>query len=131
LSTALVGLTVPGCLARADSASNRGTPSPTERTDTDVSHPDLSVRLTHVANAANPGAYATERGYRVRDGAIQVVVEVRPDGALPDTYIESVEYRHESLYEVLVRFEDLVPLASHEAVTSVRLPVQPATNDND
>jgi hypothetical protein len=131
LSAVLAGLAAPGCLSRADSASNRGTPSPTDRTDTDVSHPDLSPGLEHVVGAEDPERYATENGYRVREGAILVVAEVKSGHSPPDRFVQSVEYQYQTQHHVFVRFEDLRPLASDDAVTSVRLPAQPATHAND
>lgn len=131
LSTILAGSTVAGCLSRSESAPNRGAPSPTERTDTDVSHPDLSPRLEHVLNAEDPRQYATENGYRVREDAILVVAELESGHSPPDALVESVENHYQTQYHVFVRFEDLLALTSADAVTSVRLPAQPATNAND
>lgn len=132
MTVLMTGASIPGCLSRSGAVSTGDhTTSPAERTTTDVFHPDLSPRLEEVANADDPARYATERGYQISDGSILVVVDVRSGDSLPGEFVESVEYQYQNRYEAFVRFDNLVPLASDDAVRSVRLPAKPSTNAND
>jgi len=106
-------------------------PTPTGAPTTDATHPDLAPVLTAVITADDPAQFAKDQGYTVQNGAIEVVVDMRPGTELPRERVVSVVSSYENRYSVFVRFEDLLHLARHDKVTSVRPPAIASTHTND
>jgi hypothetical protein len=132
LGATIVTVTLAGCTNTGQSTTAEETTSPSDTETTDeLSHPDLAPVLTPVIAAEDPARYARERGYNVDNGAIEVVVEVREGTELPGDIVVSVVSEYENHYGAFVRFDDLLPLAKHENVTSVRPPEKASTHTND
>ncbi len=93
-----------------------------DRTPVPDKHPSLDSGLVGLVNADNRTAYANTRGLELRDGRVQVVVELVDGRDFPDGFDLTVEVRAGGRVQALVAVDDLVALAEHGNVSFVQPP---------
>lgn len=105
--------------------------TPTVRTDGGSKrHPSLESTLAELVDADDREDFADERGLTLRDGRVEVVVELQAGRELPEEFDVGVQSRHEHLLQAFVAVDDLVPLSEHENVSYVRLPHHAQPDDS-
>lgn len=93
-----------------------GTP---ERT---TENPKLEHTLVGLVRADDRTEYADRNDLTLRNGSVEVVVELRPDRTLPSDHPVDVTARHDRLVQAFVPVDGLEPLAAHANVSYVRTP---------
>lgn len=132
---ALAALVVAGCAGAGSGPGPQTTTvttatatTTTTRTNTataTTTHPGLEARLAGLLAAENRTAYAEGHGIDLRDGRVDVVVELAPGRSLPADAPVAVTARHDELVQGRVPVGALESLAAHGNVSRVRAPDRP------
>ena len=85
----------------------------------------LADSLAELVEADDREAFAERRNLDYRNGEVQVLVELEPDGERPDEYLSEVTTEFRTMIIAWVKIDELVDLALDENVRSVR-PEPPA-----
>jgi hypothetical protein len=125
-------VTLAGCASSSPTGTGTlSTPTVTEsavpaKTETELQPPPkgraLNERLFELVHSENRTVYAAQHGLTVRDGRVLVVVSLAEGTSLPAWFDTTVEVSQENERLVYVDVDDLVALAGHENVRSVRVP---------
>lgn len=146
--TVVVGLLVvaSGCASVPSTPPTDAPESPTTTTTTETTtatttepthanaterprkHPSLDSQLVGLLDAENRTRYADERGLRVRNDSVLVVVELRENRSLPAGFDLDVTARHDRLVQAWTPIDRLVALAEHGNVSFVRPPREPVAD---
>lgn len=107
-------------------ASPSQSPTPSSPATTTPSRPPaLDQSLYGLVTAENRTAYADQQSLVYENGSVQVVIKVASGRSLPTDLAVDVELRSGSRIQGSVAVDDLIGLARHENVTTVKPPTRP------